>query len=155
MPIRVGRIGNRGFFSVCADRQSIPSLRRIVHALDLVPVRITSVQAPRTRAMYRLPVCGLIAHYNATELPAGPDHVPSLMHNILTKRLTFRGFIVSDFAAQFPQFLADVVPWLKQGRIKYREREDIADGLRNASRELIGLLGGRFLRRRLFGSSPD
>ncbi|MGE5296082.1 MAG: NADP-dependent oxidoreductase, partial [Solirubrobacterales bacterium] len=41
----------------------------------------------------RIPVCGLIAHYNATELPAGPDRVPLLMRNILAKRLTFRGFI--------------------------------------------------------------
>lgn len=88
----------------------------------------------------RIPVCGLIAHYNATELPSGPDRIPLLMHSILTKRFTFRGFIVSDFASQFPQFLAEMVPWLKEGRVKYRE--DITDGLENAPRELIGLLRG-------------
>ena len=49
----------------------------------------------------RIPVCGLIAHYNATELPAGPNRVPLVMLNILVKRLTFRGFIVTDFASQF------------------------------------------------------
>lgn len=37
----------------------------------------------------RIPVCGLIAHYNATELPPGPDKVPLLMRSILFKRLTF------------------------------------------------------------------
>jgi NADPH-dependent curcumin reductase CurA len=88
----------------------------------------------------RIPVCGLIAHYNATELPPGPDRIPLLMHSILTKRFSLRGFIVSDFASQFPQFLADMVTWLKEGRIKYRE--DITDGLENAPRELIGLLRG-------------
>jgi NADPH-dependent curcumin reductase len=89
----------------------------------------------------RIPVCGLIAHYNATELPPGPDRLPLLMQNILTKRLALRGFIVSDFSAQFPQFLADMTQWLRDCRIKYRE--DITDGLENAPRELIGLLRGK------------
>jgi NADPH-dependent curcumin reductase CurA len=57
---------------------------------------------------------------------------------IQTKRLLFRGIIVSDFASQLPQFLADMVPWLKASRIKYKK--DITDGLENAPRELIGLL---------------
>lgn len=89
----------------------------------------------------RVPVCGLIAHYNATRLPEGPDRVPSLMSAILIKRLTFRGFIVTDFAAQQPDFLRDVSTWLREGRIKYRE--DIVEGLENAPEALIGLLRGR------------
>jgi NADPH-dependent curcumin reductase CurA len=88
----------------------------------------------------RIPVCGLIAHYNATEAPAGPDRLPQVMHQILVKRLTFRGYIVSDFASQYPQFLAEVGGWLRDGRIKYKE--DVTEGLENAPRELIGLLRG-------------
>ncbi len=91
----------------------------------------------------RVPVCGLIAHYNATELPEGPNRVPLVMQSILVKRLTFRGFIVWDFASQFPGFLADMSGWLREGRITYRE--DITEGLENAPSELIGLLkGGNF-----------
>jgi NADPH-dependent curcumin reductase CurA len=30
----------------------------------------------------RIPVCGLIAHYNATELPPGPDRLPALVRDI-------------------------------------------------------------------------
>jgi NADPH-dependent curcumin reductase CurA len=102
----------------------------------------------------RIPVCGLIAHYNATELPAGPDRVPLVMHLILTKRLTFRGFIVRDFASQMPQFLADMSAWLREGRIKYKE--DITDGLENAPRELIGLLRGKNFGKKLIrvGNEP-
>jgi NADPH-dependent curcumin reductase CurA len=37
----------------------------------------------------RIPVCGLIARYNAAELPPGPDHLPLLMRAILARRLTF------------------------------------------------------------------
>jgi NADPH-dependent curcumin reductase len=48
----------------------------------------------------RIPVCGLIAHYNNKELPPEPNRVPLLMRAILVKRLTFRGFIVLDYASQ-------------------------------------------------------
>ena len=102
----------------------------------------------------RIPVCGQIAHYNATELPPGPDRLPMFMLNILTKRLTFRGFIVGDFASQFPKFLSDMVPWIKEGKVKYRE--DITDGLENAPRELIGLLRGENFGKKIIriGAEP-
>jgi len=102
----------------------------------------------------RIPVCGQIAHYNATELPPGPDRLPMFLLSILTKRLTFRGFIVGDFASQFSQFLADMVPWIKEGKVKYRE--DITDGLENAPRELIGLLRGENFGKKIIriGAEP-
>jgi len=102
----------------------------------------------------RIPVCGLIAHYNATDLPPGPDRLPLLMQTILIKRLTVRGFIVWDFAAQRPEFLADVSRWLKEGEITYRE--DITDGLENAPRELIGLLRGENFGKKIIrvGANP-
>ncbi|HWR51114.1 MAG TPA: NADP-dependent oxidoreductase [Bryobacteraceae bacterium] len=96
---------------------------------------------PLLNPFARVPVCGLVAHYNATELPPGPDRVPAVMSAILVKRLTFRGFIVSDYAAQQPEFLRDVSGWLREGRIKYRE--DVVEGLKNAPEALIGLLRGR------------
>jgi NADPH-dependent curcumin reductase len=88
----------------------------------------------------RVPVCGLIAQYNATELPPGPNRLPQLMRNVLTKRLTIRGFIVTDFAAKHDDFLRDVSTWLREGKIKYRE--DIVEGLENAPKAMIGLLRG-------------
>jgi NADPH-dependent curcumin reductase CurA len=101
----------------------------------------------------RIPVCGLIAHYNDTELPAGPDRLPLLMQKILIKRLTFRGFIVWDFAAQRPQFHADMSSWLKAGAIKYKV--DITDGLENAPRELIGLLRGENFGKKIIRVGPE
>ncbi len=95
---------------------------------------------PLLNPFARVPVCGLIAHYNATGLPEGKDRVPLLMSQILVKRLTFRGFIVSDFAGPQADFLAEVGPLVRDGRIKYRE--DIVDGLEKAPRALIGLLRG-------------
>ena len=101
----------------------------------------------------RVPVCGLIAHYNATELPTGVDRVPLLLRNILTKRLTIRGFIVIDFADQQPDFIAEVAPLVRDGRIKYRE--DIVDGLDNAPRALIGLLKGENFGKMIVRVSPE
>ncbi len=63
----------------------------------------------------RVPVCGLVAHYNATELPAGPDRTPVLMRAVLTKRLTMRGFIVWDFASEEGTFLREAGGWLREG----------------------------------------
>ena len=89
----------------------------------------------------RVPVCGQIAHTSAIEPPPDPDHVPELMRGILSKRLTLRGFIVTDFADQSGAFQRDMKGWLREGRVKYRE--DIVDGLENAPGAFIGLLKGR------------
>ncbi|WP_298967463.1 NADP-dependent oxidoreductase [uncultured Methylobacterium sp.] len=89
----------------------------------------------------RIPVCGLVANYNMTELPPGPDKTPALMRAVLSRRLLFRGFIVWDFRDQLPDFLTDVSGWLREGRIRYRE--DVVEGLESAPEAFIGLLKGR------------
>jgi NADPH-dependent curcumin reductase CurA len=91
----------------------------------------------------RIPVCGLIAQYNATRPMPGPD-----MFSVLRKRLLLRGFIVWDFAAKEADFLRDVSEWIRTGRLKYRE--DIVDGLENAPAAFLGLLQGKN-----FGTSTE
>lgn len=95
---------------------------------------------PLLNPFARVPVCGLIAQYNATGLPDGPNLVPAMMRDVLSKRLTLRGFIVSDFADQQAAFLRDVSGWIRDGRIRYRE--DIAEGLENAPRTFLRLFRG-------------
>ena len=95
---------------------------------------------PLLNPFARVPVCGLVSMYNATELPPGPNRLPLLMRAVLSKRLTLRGFIVSDFFAKQPEFLREVATWMREGRIKFRE--DVVEGLENAPRALIGLLKG-------------
>jgi len=101
----------------------------------------------------RVPVCGQIATYNATEMPAGTLRTATLTRAILTKRLTLRGFIVSDFAARQGDFLRDVSAWLREGRIKYRE--DVIDGIEKAPRALIGLLRGENFGKLLVRVGPE
>jgi NADPH-dependent curcumin reductase len=90
----------------------------------------------------RVPVSGLIAQYNGVPQGDGTDRLPVTMREILAKRLTIRGFINYDFAAEhYADFLRDVGAGIAAGRIRYRE--DLVDGLENAPGAFIGMLEGR------------
>lgn len=88
----------------------------------------------------RVPVCGLIAHYNQVELPPGPDRMSALQGMILTKSIKMQGFIVSDYQNRVPAFVADVGQWLGEGKIKYKEQ--MVQGLENAPEAFLGLFSG-------------
>jgi hypothetical protein len=96
---------------------------------------------PLLNTFARIPVCGLIAQYNATGPFEGPDRLPILMRDVLTKSLTIRGFIQREFTDQRPAFYRDMVGWIADGRVKYKE--DIVQGLENAPEAFFGLLEGR------------
>ena len=66
---------------------------------------------------------------------------PLLMRDILVKRLTFRGFIVWDYATQEKEALKEIANWINARELHYRE--DIVDGLENAPEAFIGLLEGK------------
>jgi NADPH-dependent curcumin reductase len=83
----------------------------------------------------RIPVCGRISQYNAVE-PYGVKNTGS----ILTNRLKVQGFIVSDHPDRRAAARKDLVRWLQEGRLKYRE--SVVPGLANAPRTFIGLLAG-------------
>lgn len=95
---------------------------------------------PLLNPFARVPVCGLVANYNMTELPPGPDRTPLLFRAMLSKRLRMQGFIVWDFAEQEPLFLQEIAPLVRSGAIKHRE--DITEGLAGAPDAFIGMLGG-------------
>ena len=103
--------------------------------------KVFETVSPLFNDFARIPVCGIISAYNATELPPGPNLTPLLMRDILVKRLTFRGFIVWDFASQENEALSELANWIKEGKLHYRE--DIVDGLENAPEAFIGLLEGK------------
>ena len=89
----------------------------------------------------RIPVCGLIAHYNATSLPEGPDQTAMLMRAVLVKRLMIKGFIIFDHNNRYPDFQREMSALVSEGKIKYRE--DVVDGLENAVSAFQGLLEGQ------------
>ena len=97
---------------------------------------------PLLNTYARVPVCGLIAQYSAAGPPAGPNLLPATMRAVLTRSLTLRGFINTEFVADhYADFLKTVSAGLADGRIRYRE--DITDGLENAPAAFMGLLQGK------------
>ncbi len=97
---------------------------------------------PLLNAKARIPVCGLIAGYNATELPAGPDRLSLLVGTLLRKRIKIQGFIVfDDYGPRFAEFAGAMGEWVQEEKIKVRE--DIVFGLENAPEAFIGLLKGK------------
>ncbi|WP_433621668.1 NADP-dependent oxidoreductase [Nocardia sp. CA-120079] len=97
---------------------------------------------PLLNTYARVPVCGLIANYNATGAPEGPDRLPGFYGRILTKSLTVRGFIQTEFVREMYQdFLHEMSGWIAEDRVRYRE--DIVDGLEHAPEAFIGMLEGR------------
>jgi NADPH-dependent curcumin reductase CurA len=97
---------------------------------------------PLLNTYARVPVCGLIAQYNMAAPPEGRDLLPGTLRAILTKSLTLRGFINTEFVPEhYADFLRIVSAGLADGSI--RHREDIVDGLENAPAAFMGMLQGR------------
>jgi len=114
---------------------------------------VLNAVVPLMNPFSRMPVCGLIAHYNDAAPPPGPDRLPGFLMRVLANRITVRGFIVRDFADQHADFQRDVGGWLREGRIRYRE--DFIDGLENAPAGLIGLLKGNNFGKLVVRVSPE
>ncbi|MBL1078918.1 NADP-dependent oxidoreductase [Nocardia sp. 2] len=98
---------------------------------------------PRLNKFARIPVCGLVSSYNATDLPPGPDRVNQLMSLILRKSLTVRGFIQTEFQDQLGEFHTEATRWLAEGKLAYLE--DVVDGLDHTVEAFQGLLTGKNL----------
>jgi NADPH-dependent curcumin reductase CurA len=108
-----------------------------------VDVYFENVGGPQLQAVLtamnpfgRIPVCGMIAQYNATTPPAGPNNLIT----VIPKRLTIRGFIVSDHNDLLPEFIKDVSTWIREGKIKYQET--VHEGLDQAPAAFLGLFDG-------------
>jgi NADPH-dependent curcumin reductase CurA len=97
----------------------------------------------------RVAACGSISQYNATERPPGPRN----LFYVVTKRLRIEGFIVFDHNDRIPDFVADMAPWVRDGKVQYRET--FVEGLENAPQAFIGLLQGENIGKMLVKIGPD
>lgn len=82
----------------------------------------------------RVAACGMIADYN--EPQPGPDN----LFLVVGKKLTVRGFIVSDHAHRTQAFERHVAPLLRDGQIVYPET--VVDGIDRAFDAFVGMLRG-------------
>lgn len=84
----------------------------------------------------RIPLCGLIASYNAD----GPVPGPYMFRNVLMKRALIKGFIVIDYFPRIGEFYAEMPGWLASGKVKWKV--DVRQGLENAPVILQDLFTG-------------
>ncbi|WP_319405481.1 NADP-dependent oxidoreductase [uncultured Desulfosarcina sp.] len=137
-------------FDACLDHHSPDFAHQLGQAcakgidiyFESVGGKVFDAALPLLNTKARIPVCGLISHYNATRLPDGPDRLALLMRAILVKRLKVQGFIIfDDYGHRYDEFAKDMSQWLSTGQIKYREH--IVDGLESAPDAFIGMLVGK------------
>ena len=70
----------------------------------------------------RIVICGAISQYNATSAVQGPKNYLSLLVN----RARMEGMVVFDYADRYPQAIAEMSGYLKDGRMT--SREDVVTG---------------------------
>ncbi|HYF44373.1 MAG TPA: NADP-dependent oxidoreductase [Ramlibacter sp.] len=70
----------------------------------------------------RIVICGAISQYNNTTAVQGPKNYLSLLVN----RARMEGMVVFDYADRYPQAIAELAGYLKDGRMK--SREDVVRG---------------------------
>lgn len=135
-------------FDACIDHRdpSMPALLKqacpkgIDVYFENVGGAVWDAVLPLLNTYARVPLCGLIAHYNQTSPPPGPDRSSQMMAALLVKQIKVHGFIISTYFNRMPAFVADMSQWMKEERIKYRE--DITKGLENAPTAFMGLFKG-------------
>jgi NADPH-dependent curcumin reductase CurA len=94
----------------------------------------------------RIVACGAISVYDA-DPTKGIQSVRGVPAWFISRRLSLRGFIVSDFYAERDRALADLKSWVDGRQLKVRE--DIIEGLDNFPTALIGLLAGENVGKRM------
>jgi NADPH-dependent curcumin reductase CurA len=137
-------------FDVCLDRRDPQWAQKLAEAcpkgidvyFENVGGEVFDAVLPLLNLRARVPVCGIIAHYNDSKLPPGPNRLPLLMGTVLQKRIRMQGFIILDhYGERFEVFRREMSEWIAAGKVK--PREDRVEGLENAPAAFIGLLEGR------------
>jgi hypothetical protein len=149
-PDKCGYVVEELGFDACIDHRDADLKGKLAAAcpdgIDVyyenVGGKVFEAVLPLLNTKARVPVCGLIANYNLTSLPDGPDRTAVLMGSILRKRIKMQGFIIfDDYGHRYGEFFKDMTGWLQEGKIKFRE--DVVDGLENAPEAFMGLLEGK------------
>ena len=87
----------------------------------------------------RIVACGGISGYNAEKPLPGPTN----LFNMITKRLTMKGFLVRDWLARQGAFEVEMDGYLRAGKLK--NKETVVEGIDNAVDAFLGLFQGRNL----------
>ncbi|KAA0968214.1 NADP-dependent oxidoreductase [Aureimonas fodinaquatilis] len=140
---KCGIVREKFGFDDCIDYKADDFLEKIGQAAgdgfdiyyDNVGGPIFDAALPLMRNFGRIPLCGLVSQYNATE-PYGVKN----MREVFNKRLTIRGFVISDHRDVFAAATSELEAAYADGDLVYEET--IHDGLENAPASFVSMLQG-------------
>lgn len=100
---------------------------------------VTRAVAPLLNPGARVPICGYISNYNATDI----SQVQTPFDILKTAKHVpeHRFFVVTEWQNQWQEATEKLGQWVNSGKIKYRE--SIGEGLENAPELFRGLLKGK------------
>ncbi|WP_166636233.1 NADP-dependent oxidoreductase [Aliiroseovarius marinus] len=137
-------------FDVCIDHKADDFAEQLKAAcpdgidvyFDNVGGKVLYGVLPLLNPFARMPVCGVVAWYNLTGLPDGPDFGPMIMSTILRMKVKVQGFIIFDSfpISTYQEFVKDMTGWLAEGKVHYKEQ--VVDGIENAPQALNDVLLG-------------
>jgi hypothetical protein len=104
---------------------------------DNVGGEILDTVLTRINRKARIVICGAISQYNNTSAVAGPKNYLSL----LVHRARMEGIVVFDYTERFPQAIAEMAGYLRDGRMKSRE-DVVVGGVQAFPATLLKLFSG-------------
>lgn len=84
----------------------------------------------------RIPLCGQISLYNLERQDIGPR----IQTQLLINSALMKGFIVGQYAPDFPEAIAELSRWVAEKKIKYSET--IVEGFEKTPSAFLGLFSG-------------
>lgn len=126
------------------------------HCPDGIDLDFENVGGPVMEAVFermntfgRMALCGLISTYEKDGPVAGPRD----FSRILMRRLRIEGFIVVDHIPQAKDALAELVPWVTEGKLRWKDH--VVPGIENAVAAMTMLFAGRNDGKLMVGISAE
>ncbi|MBT9384066.1 NADP-dependent oxidoreductase [Pseudooceanicola sp. CBS1P-1] len=139
-------------FDACLDRLEHDTILKMMEAMHEVCPKGVDIYfenvggvtlggvLPVMNTHGRIIVCGMVAWYSGETDATGQMPLQKVWRMALVKRLTIQGLLQTDHLPLFDQFLEEVTPKVRDGRIRYLE--DMAQGLESAPQAFFSMLRG-------------
>jgi NADPH-dependent curcumin reductase CurA len=93
-------------------------------------------------------LCGLISQYNDAEKGKGFNLAPAII-----KRAIMKGLVVYDYEDKRQEFFELVAPWVRDGKVKFKE--DRVEGIENTGAHFERLMSGQNFGKALVVIGPE
>ncbi|CAI2169887.1 19032_t:CDS:2 [Funneliformis geosporum] len=81
--------------------------------------------------------CGMISQYNSTT-----KYGVKNLSVLVSKRITIYGMLIFDhYEEHYDSFQKEMIPWLKEGKLKYKEH--VVNGIENAPQAFLNIFNGK------------